>query len=339
MDRLARSVRGVQHMKRLIPCLVIAALAIAACGETGHIDTTSPPQRPDPAEPATGPVVAAIEVAGTSFKLHDEGAGCVALEVAQPGLQATIERQCFQGPLVVSITSTCGWLTNPDEIRRSDCDVELPEVLYGQVTDPNIGYVCIGTIDDSGGSSGVTAARLLEPIGPGFILEAARPGETPHAHLFTEGGLRYGHPPLDAPSDPIYRLCEGRAPWRESSLEYGAELLVTFADSLQTNDVRLFFNSGLDRIGLNGSAFEEVDDVRIPIRVPESTSGLHIDVETEVGPILLWEYPWPDDFVAILRSGVPCSGLTVIDVTVGSEVHEGSDRAIALGFTNSDCHG
>ncbi|MCP4305432.1 MAG: hypothetical protein GY788_11255, partial [bacterium] len=176
--------------------LVLAgALVLGAC-TGGGINESSGPQRPDPSEPASGPVVAVIEVSGTSFELHDEGEGCVAVDVVHPGLQMTVERRCFEGQQVVSVTSTCGWLATPVTAEQSGCDLELPVAFYGRVTDPNIGYVCIGTIEDSGGSSGVTAARFVNPVGDGFILEAAQPDESPYAHLFSTGGSRYGDPPL-----------------------------------------------------------------------------------------------------------------------------------------------
>lgn len=279
-----------------------------------------------------------MEVSGTSFELHDEGQGCVAVEVIHPGLQTTVERTCFDGQHVVSVTSPCGWFTSPDESGQFGCGLELPAVLYGLVTDPNIGYICVGTIDDSGGSAGVTAARFVAPMRDGFILEATGPNERPYAHLFTAGGLRYGDPPLDAPSDPIYKLCEGQAPWNESALEYGVDLEVRYTESLRNDNVTVFFHSGLDLIGLGGGAFEDDEVVAVPVRVPASSLALGVTVETEIGPILGWDYPWPDDLLTILHSGVACNDLIVIQVTVGSDVLEGSDSAIELEFVDSDCN-
>lgn len=316
--------------------VVVVALAVAACGG-GNLNESFGPQRPEPSEPASGPVVAAIDVSDTGFELHDEGEGCVAVEVVHPGLQTTVEQGCFEGQQVLSATSSCGWLTDPATDQQSGCDVELPIVFYGRVTDPNIGYVCVGTIGDSGGSAGVKSARFVDVDSDGFILDAAGPDEAPYAHLFTVGGLRYGDPPLDAPSDPIYRLCEGQAPWRETALGYGVDLEVTYAESLRTDDVTVYFNSGLDLIGVSGGSFTGDESVTVPVRVPDSSAVLGVTVETEVGPILGWDYRWPDELLAILQSGVPCNGLTVIQVSVGSEVLDGSDTAIELKLLRSDC--
>lgn len=315
---------------------MIVALAVAAC-EGSKINESSGPQRPEPSESASGPVVALIDVADTGFELHDEGDGCIAVEVVHPGLQTTVERGCFEGQHVIAATQSCGWLTDPESGEQSGCDLELPVVFYGRVTDPNIGYVCVGTIGDSGGSAGVRSARFVDVDSDGFILDAAGPNEGPHAHLFSAGGLRYGDPPLDAPSDPIYRLCEGQAPWSETALEYGVDLEVTYTESLRTDDVTVFFHSGLDLIGVSGGSFTGEESVTVPVRVPDSSSALGVTVETEVGPILGWDYPWPDELLAILRSGVPCNGLTIIQVSVGSRVLDGADTAIELKFLGSEC--
>jgi hypothetical protein len=325
-------------MMAMRTCLLAVgfALFVAACSG-GDVNESSGPQRPEPSEPASGPVVAVIDSSDTRYELHDEGEGCVAVDIIHPGLQTTVERMCFEGQQVISATSECGWLAVPDSDERSGCDLELPVVFYGQVTDPNIGFVCVGAIGDAGGSSGVTSARFVEVDGDGFILEAAGPDDAPYAHLFNAGGLRYGDPPLDAPSDPIYRLCEGQAPWSETALEYGVDLEVTYSESLRTDDVTVFFHSGLDRVGVSGGVFAGDESVSLPVRVPESSSVLGVTVETDVGPILGWDYRWPDELLEILQSGVACNGLTVIQVSVGSEVLEGVDTAIELELLGSDC--
>jgi len=194
---------------RVLIVLVVGAL-IGACS-TGHVDTTLPLSRPEPSQPATGPTVATLALGDTTFSLHDEGDGCLALTIDHSGLQSTVERECFEGEHVVEMSDACGWLAS--EEPPSGCDVALPIVFYGQVREPGIGYLCVGTIRSSEGTEEVISARFVPFESDGFILDQAHPDETPAAHLFTHGGLRYGQPPLDAPSDTIYRFCEEQAPW------------------------------------------------------------------------------------------------------------------------------
>jgi len=194
---------------RVLVVSVIGAL-IGACS-TGHVDTTLPLSRPEPSQPATGPTAATLAHGDTTFSLYDEGGGCLALVIDHPGLQSTVERACFEGEHVIEMSDACGWLAS--EEPPSGCDVALPSVFYGQVRGPGIGYLCVGTMRSSMGEQEVVSARFLPLEVDGFILDQAHPGETPAAHLFTHGGLRYGQPPLDAPSDTIYRFCEEQAPW------------------------------------------------------------------------------------------------------------------------------
>jgi hypothetical protein len=193
------------------PLVVLVAGALIGACSMGHVDTTMPPPRPEPSPPATGPTVAILALGDTTFSLHEEGGGCLALAIDHPGLQSTVERACFEGEHVVDVSDACGWLAS--ENPPSGCGVALPIVFYGQVREPAIGYLCVGTIRSSEGTEEVTSARFLPLDGGGFILDEAHPDEARAAHLFTNGGLRYGHPPLDAPSDTIYRLCEEQAPW------------------------------------------------------------------------------------------------------------------------------
>lgn len=195
-------------LRRLV--VLIAGALIGACS-TGHVDTTMPPSRPEPSPPATGPTVATLALGDTTFSLHDEGGGCLALAIDHPGLQSTVERGCFEGEHVAEMSDACGWLAS--EEPPSGCGVALPIVFYGQVLEPGIGYLCVGTMRSSEGTEEVISARFLPFDGDGFILDEAHPDETRAAHLLTDGGLRYGQPPLDTPSDSIYRMCEEQAPW------------------------------------------------------------------------------------------------------------------------------
>lgn len=318
---------------------IAIALVVAGCSATGSIDIeSSGPQRPDPSDPPSGPIVASLAVSDTNFVLHGEGDDCVAVEIIHRDLQTTVERFCSGGGYVVDATSTCGWFDTPSDTPSEGCDIELPSVLYGYVADQAIGYVCIGTITDSGGAAGVTAARFIDPIADGYFLVPAQLDESSAAHLFSETGLRYGDPPLDAPSDPIYRLCEEQAPWGETGLEYGVDLEVALDGSLQTDDVTVFFQSDLESIGIQGDCCDG-DDPTIVVRVPASSSALGVAVEVDGQSVLKRNYAWPEELLEILNSGETCNGLNVVRVTFGPEALDGSDAAVALQLTSSGCIG
>lgn len=162
-----------------------------------------------PSEPATGSAIRELVVGETVFTLHDEGDNCIAVEISHPGLQETIERMCFNDLNTLRITDSCGWLTGSPREKPYPCDVELPQILYGIVTVPRYKFVCVGrfTLD---GASSLTGARVLPMGKDGLVFTMAEPGESYHAHFLTGGGKRLGDPPLDAPSDPIYTMCEAQ---------------------------------------------------------------------------------------------------------------------------------
>ena len=220
-------------MKRAIAVMTLILIG-AACSSRG-------PSRAAESQPANGPVVAEVAIGETHFQLHDEVDGCVSVEIFHRGLQQTVQTACLGGQQVLSITDSCGWLEDSGGELTGVCDVQLPAVLFGQVIEPAIGHVCIGTIRNVVGASGVTGARFVNVDASDFILEPAIEGEGPYPHLFTVDGLRYGDPPLDAPSAPIYELCEEQAPWLQSGLEYSVDVMISLADELRTDEVTITF--------------------------------------------------------------------------------------------------
>jgi len=319
--------------------IVAVALLLAAC-DPGIVDSTM--GRPAPSEPPIGPIVSSIEVAGTTFTMHDEGDGCLAVDVGHLGLQTTVERRCFNEWNTVAETSPCGWLDEPPDVGVSDlggCDVDLPRVFYGRITDPAVGYTCVGRFSESSGSAGVVGARILTPDSDGYILEAAAPGEKGPPHFLSPGGSRIGDPPLDAPSDPIYRFCEARAGVEQHELEYDVDLLVAFDESLRTDDVTVFFHTGLDRVGVSGGAFDGSGPVVVPVRVTPALPDLDVQVETADGPTFARPLVWPIALRRLLASGELCDGLTTVEVSVGAGVVDGSGvvEPVELRFAGSDC--
>ncbi len=322
---------------KLTRLLAILTLLVVSCAS--EIDTG--PQRPEPSEPATGPIVAEMTVEDADFALYDEGAGCVAVEIAYPGLQPTVERHCFRGEEVLSRTEPCGWLDPQDETAREfDCDVELPVVLYGRVTTPHIGFVCIGTIEATADpGTGVTGARFVEMTDAGFILEAAGPGESPAAHLFTRGGLRYGEPPLDAPSDPIYRMCEAEAPWGTTEVGYGIEVWITIDESLQTDEIGFGVAGGMGGEATGGGAWADQPGPQMfYLDVPSSGRDLSVWVETTVegDPLLEADLPWPPEFLQVLAGEMECR-VSRIAVHIAAGARSGDADAIAVSWDGNDC--
>lgn len=325
---------------------LIAILALLATSCTSEIDRG--PQRPEASEPATGPLVATMQIGETSFELHDEGGGCAAARVIHPGLQETVHRRCFRGEQVLAETDACGWLAEP-AVRSldlvadrpgPDCDVVLPVAFYGYVDRRSIGFVCVGAIMDTPDSAtGVTGARFVDVEPEGWILTAAGPGESIAAHLFTPGGLRFGDPPLDAPSDPIYRLCEADAPWGETTeIEYWVEIWISADEELHTDKWAFGVAGGTGGEAVSGGALAEAATVQMALRVPASAVALSIWIETIVEGDRLLEatVPWPEQVLELLAGDRGCRRPRVT-VHFGAAALDGAAQAIAIGWDGSDC--
>lgn len=321
-----------------IASILAAGLLLGACGR-GHVDQLM--GRPEPSEPATGPVVLALDVGPTAFELHDEGDGCLAVAIQQAGLQSTVERSCFDGERVLAGTTECGWLAQPPTEQNSGCDARLPKVLFGQVRDPAIRFVCVGTVEDSGEDSTAVSARFVPVDGSGFILDAARRNEVAVPHVFTSGGLRYGWPPLDEPSDPIYRLCEADAPWGSPEAEYQVWLRVEMDAGLRRDDVTVILDAGLGEVGISGSAAVEGELISVPIRVPASSPGLEISIEMAREEMARYELYWPEAYQEILDAirvcDGPIDGPTSLQLSIRESALAGVDGAIELVPFSSLC--
>jgi hypothetical protein len=316
--------------------ILAGGLLFVACGG-GHVDQLI--GRPEPAEPATGPVVLAMDVGETAFRLHDEGDGCLAVAIHQAGLQSTVERSCFDGERVLAATTECGWLAQPSA-ENSGCDVPLPRVMFGQVRVPAIRFVCVGTIEESGEESTAVSARFV-PIDPsGFILSAAPRNEVAVPHVFTSGGLRYGQAPLDEPSRPIYRLCEAEAPWGTPEAEYQVALRVEMDAVLIRDDVTVIIDAGLGEVGISGSAAVEGELISVPMRVPASSPGLEISIETEGEEEARYQLHWPEAFQEILEAIRVCDatdGRTSLRLSIEQDALTGTEDAIELVPFSSLC--
>ncbi len=92
-----------------VAMLAGGALTLSSCF-TGYGSESMGPQQPEPDMPGEGPVIASVEVDGTSFVMHDESDGQVAVEIIHPGLQTTVERALLNDWSTLRETSTCGWL-------------------------------------------------------------------------------------------------------------------------------------------------------------------------------------------------------------------------------------
>jgi hypothetical protein len=82
---------------------------------------------------------------------------------------------------------------------------------------------------------------------------------------------------VPAPSAPIYEACEALAPWGEPGIEYHLVLLVTADLDLPDAEAVLFFDTGLDAVGVAPEAFDDVDVIDLPAGweqpAPVSRSG------------------------------------------------------------------
>lgn len=319
--------------------LVLAGALLASCSQEPPDTTLSrDDRRPEPSNPATGPVVATLTIEQTDFALHDEGDDCLAVTVDHPGLQPTVERSCFAGEHVLEATASCGWLVAPGEPSPGGCDVDLPRAFYGRITNPDIGYVCVGTFGDLGGDSTVVSARFVPFDDEGFILDPADENESAHAHLFNRGGYRYGEPPLDAPSDPIYRFCENQAPWGLREAAYVVNLRIELAEGLRNDDIVLALQTGLGWNRLSGGAAMPEGAVDFSLLAPESSEGLDLRLESGDAVALETSLPWPMELLAIFDEGGTRTGIT-LRLTVGAGVLDGDAEAVTLSCVTATCGG
>lgn len=270
------------------------------------------PQRQDPSEPAVGDVVDELAVEKTMFTLYEESEDCLALDVSAPGLQETVERVCFQGEQVVTESDSCGWWTEPAE-DPGDCDVTLPQVLFGKVTDPNIGYVCVGRTDGLEHEGGVViaGARFLETSDGGFILGEKLDHELVYGHLFTEEGVVYGEPPLDAPSGPIDEECEKLAPWGTAGVAQTIEVQLSLGPDLRNDDTVIFLDAGTGEQGFHGDAIDGDEPMVFVFRVPPSSDGLRVEVHEASELVASLFLEWPQPILETLEGDVECGGLVV----------------------------
>ena len=321
--------------------LVVGALMLSSCF-TGYGSESMGPQRPEPDMPAEGPVIASVDVDGTSFVMHDESDGQVAVEIIHPGLQTTVERALLNDWNTLRETSTCGWLADPVEEAPGDCDVELPRVFYGRVTDPDVGYVCVGAVEhfEQDPGFGVTGARFLTRDEDGYILEAAQPGEGAAPHLLTVGGSRVGDPPLDAPSGPIYEACEAATGVEEFEAAVWVDLSVRLDESLRQGDrLVVMVLGGLHRGGISAGAFEGDEAVPITFGVTPTAHRFTVAVvdENDSEPIVSTDLVWPDEIYELLAADERCTGLTMVELTLGAGVLDGDEDAIDVRFVGSEC--
>jgi hypothetical protein len=324
--------RRNQWLHRLIAAILAISLLSVACTEG---ETSQGPQRIPPAPPAVGSVVTEIEHDGTRFTLYDNAAGCLSVSIERPGLQSKVDTHCyFEGDQVLAETNGCGWLTSPGT-TTGGCDIDLPTVFYGQVREAGIGFVCLGTHRaEMAGAPDVVSARFIPRDDRDYILEPVRPGEGPYAYLFTLGGLRYGDPPLDAPSDATYRMCEEQRPWGSPDVEFVADFHLLLADELRGQDTFVALDAGTGPTNLSAVAGSQLST---HLRVPHTSAGLRVGIsrgDTGTLDVLL---PWPERIQELLNAGTVCREPIYVYVTVEASALHGATDAVELRVVVAPC--
>lgn len=306
--------------------LLMLALVVTACG--GAIDRG--PERPEPPELPTGKIVRSVTIEEVKFELY--AGDCLSVAVTAPGMQPAVERFCPDGDWVTNATETCGWPTDQNDNDAHECGITLPRVIYGRVTTPDIGWVCVGQIPEEGP---ITSVRFLEVDNDGYILQPALPYESYHAHLYTPGGVQYGDPPLDAPSTTIYDLCALRAPWGAAGPARDVLLRVHLAQSLRRSGVTLFLDTGTGPIGMSGSAIESDEPAVFARTVPASSPALRVIIEIEENQIgYTNSHDWPTAVLDALESA--CDRPMEISVEIGGAVEAGQTE-VELALANDPC--
>lgn len=278
-----------------------------------------------------------MESGDTAFTLHDESDGCLAIAVDHPGLQTTVERFCLDEWNHLEETSSCGRLESNGEESNGFCDIELPTALYRRVTDPDVGFACVGIFEEDAEGHGVMGTRIVDRDANGYVLTVAGEGEGSPLHFLSAGGSRIGDPPLDAPSDPIYRFCEAEAAVGVHESEFPVALRMYFDETLQNESIVVFLHAGLDRTGLSGGSFEGNEYIDIWVRVTPTVRRLGVDVERNNAPVYSRELVWLAELLDILDSDDACSDVTTIAVWVLSEVVEGSPDSVHMEYIGTEC--
>lgn len=313
--------------------LVLGALIVSCSQDPGDFPFSRDDRRPEPSDPAEGPIVTTLTIGQTDFALHDEGDGCLAVTVDHPGLQPTVERHCFFEECVLVATSACGWLAAPGDPSPGGCDVDLPRAFYGRVTDPGIGYVCVGTFSDLGGDSTVVSARFVPFDDEGFILDAAGERESDKPHLFNRGGVSYGEPTQD-----VHGFCEDHAPWGLAETAQWVNLRIEFDESLRRDSIILALQAGLGWNRLGGGAAEPTGAVDFGFPVPQSSKGLDLRLESGDAVAIETSLPWPPRLLAVLDEGGTCRGIT-LRLIVAAEALDGDSGAVTLTWLMGTCEG
>lgn len=313
-------------MRRLTAFLLLATL-MASCGGTPVQGTRAPPGTMAPPATTAPPAVVPsgdpvgpplqLEVDGFRFELIAIGAECARLEITTPDDRLFALERCFHQDRSVDRSPHCLRFDDTASSATFDsvpmvCDVEAPTVTYGRVIE-GIGHVCVPEFYEAG----FGFVRFLEWSETRLILldpsEAGGP-----SHHYTEDGRRFGSEPLDAPSRPIYEMCERLAPWRTGNLgpseefRYRAPIVLDMEepDEVADRSVTLSFGSEGYISYLNGEERESsLGFLPFPV-----TPTLSIEnVRAELAPL----DPAPDLdrrwqlVVSVDTSGVQPDGKTV----------------------------
>ncbi len=317
-------------MRRLLALVIL----LSACGG-GYIDTIDRgPTRPEPGAPPDGAPVRTITVEETTFTLYAED-NCVAVETVTPGLMTDVARYCPSQDYPVTATTSCAWSDAEVDAERFGCDAQIPTVLFGRVTSPNIGWVCIATRPPE---SLTTSVRFLDFGDDGYILTEQHENEVRDAHLFAPNGARFGTPPLDAPSIDIYEGCEAAAPWGDTTpMNYEAMITLTVDRSLANDDLTITIDAGLGEQWVSGNA-NDGDPIDLLEMVGAGSSGIMIRIlDPESNEILSHLYEWPDRIRAIVASGAACREPMKIQLTIGSAALVGDATAIGMSVDDNFC--
>lgn len=310
--------------------MLVLILLLTACAET-HIDTG--PMRPEPPDPPGGQAVRSLQLDDSAFTLYARG-DCVTVEVVTPGLMNNVETYCPGQDYPVSATSPCSWLETEPEQAGIGCDAEVPTVLFGRVTSPDIEWVCVATRPEN---STTTAVRFLEHGADGYILTERRPDESQYAHLFTFNGARYGQPPLDAPSTDMYAACEAAAPWDDIAISYDAIVTLDLEEPLRRDDVVVSLEAGLGETGVIGNITpDEAGDIFL--RIGAHSDGLAIRIQApESAEALSVLYSWPDALRRIVNSDRECLEIIHIDVAIAATALDGDPESTTLSVRGDPC--
>lgn len=322
---------------RCVLLVAAAGLTLVGCGSADGISEATQVSPFAEIDLPAGPVVAELAIGDVGYRLFDEGDGCVALLIEGAGLRPAVERSCSSAErgAIVLFSDPCGWFASTDPTQEYDlCDVEVPQVIHGVVSDPDVGFVCMAR------DRGAVPVRLL-PLEQGrFIFAPVLGGQIRAPFLFTVDGERHNEAVFDVDQSWFFE-CEqlpGLFELTDTIYVYPLEIVIEIAEELRREDVTVGLTGVHGEIRVTGVS----DGSTLPavtVQIREDSRGLDVYlVDTATGTTYLDSaHLWSDDVRDVLRSEGACSEPIRVLVSIDPSVLDGNQDSVRTSLLEANC--